>query len=1389
MSATIIGQVAVEVRPDTTDFRKTAKRELTAIEKSLDKIKVEFDADTDKVARDLRDSLRKLQNKADRNPIKIKVEIESASARVTSTRLAVLGRNRSVRFAPTLDEGAAAKVATALAALSGARSVGNIGGDFMDVLQDLDKSVPKIGAWALALGNLGSFAATATSNTLALGSSLASIAPAALALPGIFGGLAIGAGATFAVFKDFNKVIPEFKSQLSSLQDEMSGTFWSKAEEPIRHFIDTIFPLFADGMKGTSSSLGGFFGGLAGSFENVFNGPLEAMFDDLNKSIDISSQYTDQFASVIQQLGSVGAGQLPRLAGWFGDITTEFDDWLKDKGPAGLQKLVDTGIEGLQDLGGIVVATSSTFAGLARAAEKAGGSSLQMVRDTMEGVADTVNSPKFQKSMTTVFEAAHEGMHELAHRTGPEFKGFMERLATTLDSVLPSAGRAAGDALGAIFGALDQPKVQDSVIGLFDSLESSISNLAPSMPAVADGLAGIADVVGSLAENVSKGLSSALDIVAPAISGLADDLDPLIDELGILFDSLINGSGPAVDTFADALGGLAGVVADVLGPVNDLIGFLDSIPGVSGTAFQDLTTIGLLVGGALWFGPAIKGKLLGFSDSMLDLATKAPRAEGALLRVGSAAEGIGSRMTGGRLALLGIGGGIEAIGSQAGESNEALGLLASVGGGALMGFAVGGPVGAAIGGAASGLLTLTTNALSSKSAAKEAAPAWANLAATLNDVTGAATEATRSMIYDDLNKAGVIKEFTDSYGISSRTVIDGVLGQKKAREQLTAAIAAERAEGQSYIDEYNAATKAASDSGTTLTATEEAYYLSLSKTGQKLIEHADNLEKEIGLQEDAVASVRAKAAAIADYDTALRGLPKDLITEVKTEGADGKIGLDGTIRQVKDLAKQFHLTPKKIRTLIEAEGIDLSQRELRKLIASITKADKTDAHPRVTLDAKDAGKKVDTIKTDVKGLNKLKGVTEVRVKDSASKPITVVQQKIQKFAAITATAHLGVQDSASSTISRVTIALNQLNGKTATTYIKTVRLGNGGGGQNSDLPGSGRVSKQVIEASAADVVDAWQKALKKQLAKATSRVDANWDALWKKFSKPEQHKKLQQMFGDDRKAMNALERQINSLQTALDNAQNNLKNLIDQQAAYKQSVIDSINATGDPVASGATTYAGIVRMMEKARDRAKQFSAVIQELIKQHLNPTTLQQLINAGPEAGLNTAQQILAGGVQGINDIQAEIQAAGESVGTATSENMFGSLIDDAETTVNSLIAKLKPLQDQLRKFAKDLIAALRDQLQKEAISMGLGNVDGGSAWHPGNTGGGGGKGGKGGSNSRVTSATPATAAAFAAASSSHSQTVVSNKTLIYNAAPGRSLDSEGDLFEAINKTGAFL
>ncbi|WP_394615880.1 hypothetical protein JNUCC0626_40120 [Lentzea sp. JNUCC 0626] len=579
-------------------------RQIEGYAERIEQLKAEIKPGMDPVARrKLEREIDDIEDQISDLTAEIHTDVNALSEKASKAKLAAMTRARRVQIIVDINKASAARVTAVLASLSGARVATNWIRQLGQALSNLDKNVPIIGSIALAVAGLAGWALTAVSNLFTLSASLAQIGGAAFALPGIFGGIAVGVGVAIAVLKDFNEVLPEVKTRLSSLQDQLSERFWKVAEAPIRRLVDELFPSLERGAGRTADALGVFFANLSNSLRTAL-GPdvLAGMFDALVESIDIAGKGTDAYAGILAKLGTVGASYLPRLAAWFVDISQRLDDFLGQASADGrLQTWIDNGIQALADLGTVIVQIGRIFVGMAKAAEAAGGSTLSTLADKLTRIADIVNGDRFQSGMTDVFRAAHEAMNLIATISGPAVTRLLESLGRTLTAILPVVGEALGTLLGNVAEALSHPAFQGALVLMFEALRDALAALGPAFGPVAVALGKLAILVGELARVLGPLAAEVLGgILAEALIRLAPSVTKLV---GVLGDGLLRVAqtlSPVLLRVADALARAAdtALVPALTKAINGLIPVLERVLPLIGdalvTALESLTSSGLL---------------------------------------------------------------------------------------------------------------------------------------------------------------------------------------------------------------------------------------------------------------------------------------------------------------------------------------------------------------------------------------------------------------------------------------------------------------------------------------------------------------------------------------------------------------------------------------------------------------------------------------------------------------------------------------------------------------------------------------------------------------------------------------------------------------------------
>lgn len=173
---------------------------------------------------------------------------------------------------------------------------------------------------------------------------------------------------------------------------------------------------------------------------------------------------------------------------------------------------------------------------------------------------------------------------------------------------------------------------------------------------------------------------------------------------------------------------------------------------------------------------------------------------------------------------------------------------------------------------------------------------------------------------------------------------------------------------------------------------------------------------------------------------------------------------------------------------------------------------------------------------------------------------------------------------------------------------------------------------------------------------------------------------------------------------SLKDLQTKLKDLRKESADFARSVKDNIVALGSvaeaPKGIG-TTFTGIRNNLRNAILQAKEFAAAIATLQRLKLNPTSLRQLIDAGPEAGLAAARALARSGAAGvsgkggINELQKSLTAQGKDLGTSVAKTFFGHGIQIAAGLLSGLQSQEAKLDAAMKRLADRLAAHLKDAL----------------------------------------------------------------------------------------------
>lgn len=566
-----VGRLSIRVLPDTTQFRRDLKKAVDRAEKA---VTAQIDATVNITNRSLANAKRQLEGLEATVPVmaeiangakqRVQEQLDGIDATATvdvdvdhgaaSAKIRGFTRPRILPVHVKVNKASLAAAASAVAALSGARVLGNFGRSIKNAITSLDRALPSLAAGATAITTLGAAGLAATSNLFALGASLVSILPAALALPGIFAGFGVGLGVMVAALADTGDVLGDLGPKFAALQDNISAQFWERAAGPIRELANNVLPLLNTRLGEIGSELGGFFASAAGALNTPMNmGLLDGMLANLRDSIDIAADGIGSFINAIMGLGSVGASYLPQLAGWFNDIAASFEAWVQTNTENGnLFTWIDAGVVALQDLGRVLGATGGILGGFATAAANAGGANLGALADGLERVNTAVNGPAFQGALTTVFQGAHDAMAALGPGVAALGDAFTD-FAPTLAEIMVLAGEIGSVGLTAIADAFQNPAFQGGLTDFFEGVLTGVEAIAPHIPALAEAFGSVASFAGTLAAVLGPVLGAAIGALAPVVTDLMGGLSAIAPILGGVLVSAIQAVAPLIQQVVGAI--------------------------------------------------------------------------------------------------------------------------------------------------------------------------------------------------------------------------------------------------------------------------------------------------------------------------------------------------------------------------------------------------------------------------------------------------------------------------------------------------------------------------------------------------------------------------------------------------------------------------------------------------------------------------------------------------------------------------------------------------------------------------------------------------------------------------------------------------------------------
>lgn len=580
----------VEVEIEPTVDKDALHRARERIERALDGVDVGLEVSRASIAR-VKERLRNMS--AD---VTLNVDLDKGAAQA---KLAALTRPRTVKIVPVLDKVATGRVASALAALSGARLLSGSWSRLTDLVRSLDRVSLAAGAAAAGVVMLGNALTALSANVLVLGKGIGAMSPALLALPGVLAGAAVAGTVMWRALSRAKDVLADLGPAWKDLDDKIGAAFWDEAAQSVRDLSNEAMPVLQQRLQGVARETGRW----ARAMARVTAGNLPVIDEALGNIGRATQKAVPGVADLTQgviQLAAAGTRLLPGLAEQFNRVSESFARWAtRSANDGSIERAVNRGVVAMTKLWKITKDTGGVFAGLTRAAEE-GGYHLDRMVATMHGLHRAVDSVAGQTGLANIFEGASSGMDELFKKVTSLGEEFVV-ISRTMRLIGILGGQIAGLTFEGLFKGMATKEFGSGVTDFFLGVRDGVKALTDASPAIGGVVGAVARLSGAFARSGGRALATAFEELGPSIEKVLNALGPLVEALGGSLAGAIKKVSPSIEKLVDkaivplinkmtenpeavlafgaALGAL-GVVGKVIGP---LVSFGSTVSSLVGT--------------------------------------------------------------------------------------------------------------------------------------------------------------------------------------------------------------------------------------------------------------------------------------------------------------------------------------------------------------------------------------------------------------------------------------------------------------------------------------------------------------------------------------------------------------------------------------------------------------------------------------------------------------------------------------------------------------------------------------------------------------------------------------------------------------------------------------
>jgi phage-related protein len=281
--------------------------------------------------------------------------------------------------------------------------------------------------------------------------------------------------------RDFAKAVSGLKDEWDDLRKSVQSAFFEDLADSFETTAKNVLPHLKKGLTGVADGLSDIAAeALDAADSPEFLDGMNAVLESTKDGLKAASAGVGGFVRGMGTIMEVFAPLIERVGQGFADLGDRFEAWINRARDTGqLQQLIDTMIDTLSTLAGIVGNVGAIFASVFSAANDQGGGLLNTVESLTGKLSEFFDSAEGKTALKTFFEslaavadAVVPIVLELAKAIGEDLAPHFATIATEVGPSLRDLVEALGDAIGKI-------DVKTLAEGLVDVLDAVIPLIGP----------------------------------------------------------------------------------------------------------------------------------------------------------------------------------------------------------------------------------------------------------------------------------------------------------------------------------------------------------------------------------------------------------------------------------------------------------------------------------------------------------------------------------------------------------------------------------------------------------------------------------------------------------------------------------------------------------------------------------------------------------------------------------------------------------------------------------------------------------------------------------------------------------------------------------------------